>query len=98
MHLFLVRDIALQIYKCLSTPGEGAELHLQKQPPYFITRIRARTVDMSRAAFLPYQLSATKEQPTICGVGIEVKSVAEKINGMRENGIYTISMELYKFY
>ena len=38
VYLLLVRDIALWIYKCLSTPGEGAELHLQKQPPYFITR------------------------------------------------------------
>ena len=39
MHLFLVRNIALRVYKCLSTPGEGAELHLQKQPPYFKTGI-----------------------------------------------------------
>ena len=39
MNLFLVRNIALQVYKCLSTPREGAELHLQKQTPYFKTGI-----------------------------------------------------------
>ena len=39
MYLFLVRDITLQIYEYLSTSGEGAELHLQKQTPYFKTGI-----------------------------------------------------------
>ena len=39
MYLFLVGDIALQINECLSTSGEGTELHLQKQTPYFKTGI-----------------------------------------------------------
>ena len=39
VYLFLVGDIALRINECLSTWGEGAELHLQKQTPYFKTGI-----------------------------------------------------------
>ena len=37
VHFFLVGDIALQIYKCFGTPGEGAVLHFEEEPPYFIT-------------------------------------------------------------
>ena len=54
VYLFLMRNIALWIKECLSTSGEGAELHLQKQTPYFKTGIGASTIDVSRATFLPY--------------------------------------------
>ena len=35
VHLFLMGNIAFRIYKSLSTLGERAELHFQKQTPYF---------------------------------------------------------------
>ena len=79
VHFFLVGDIALWIYKCFGTPGEGAVLHFEEEPPYFITETRARTIDMSGAAFLSNQLPTTKKQSTIQRIGIEVEMVATKI-------------------
>ena len=79
VHFFLVRDIALRIYKCFGTPGEGAVLHFEEEPPYFITRTRARTIHMSGAAFLSYQLLTTKKQTAIHQIGIEVETVTIKI-------------------
>ena len=76
---FLVGDIALWIYKCFGTPGEGAVLHLEEEPPYFISRARAGTIHMSGAAFLSHQLPTTKKQSAIHGIGIEVETVATKI-------------------
>ena len=35
VHLFLMGNIAFRIYKSLSTSRERAELHFQKQTPYF---------------------------------------------------------------
>ena len=78
VHFFLVGDIALWIYKCFGTPGEGAVLHFEEDPPYFITRTRARTIHMSGAAFLSHQLPTTKKQSTIHRIGIEVEMVATK--------------------
>ena len=79
VHFFLVGDIALQTYKCFGTLGEGAVLHFEEEPPYFISRTRARTIDMSGAAFLSYQLPTTKKQSAIHRIGIEVEMVATKI-------------------
>ena len=79
VHFFLVGDIALKIYKCFGTLGEGAVLHFEEEPPYFITGTRARTIDMSAAAFLSYQLPTTKKQTTIHQIGIEVETVTTKI-------------------
>ena len=79
VHFFLVGDIALRIYKCFGTPGEGAVLHFKEEPPYFITGTRARTIHMSGAAFLSYQLPTTKKQTAIHRIGIEVETVTTKI-------------------
>ena len=79
VHFFLMGDIALWIYKCFCTPGEGAVLHFEEEPPYFISRTRARTIDMSGATFLSYQLPTTKKQSAIHRIGIEVETVATKI-------------------
>ena len=79
VHFFLVGDIALQIYKCFGKPGEGAVLNFEEEPPYFITGTRARTIDMSVAAFLSYQLPTTKKQTAIHRIGIEVETVTTKI-------------------
>ena len=78
VHFFLMGNIALGIYKCFGTPGEGAVLHFEEEPPYFISRARARTIDMSGAAFLSHQLPTTKKQSTIQWIGIEVEMVAKK--------------------
>ena len=79
VHFLLVGDIALTIYKCFGTLGEGAVLHFEEEPPYFITGTQARTIHMSGATFLSYQLPATKKQSTIHGIGIKVEMVATKI-------------------
>ena len=79
VYLLLMRNIALWIYKCFGTPGEGAVLHFKEEPLYFISRARAGTIDMSGAAFLSHQLPTTKKQSTIQWIGIEVKTVAKKI-------------------
>ena len=79
VHFFLVGDIALWIYKCFGTPGEGAVLDFEEEPPYFISRAKARTINMSGAAFLSHQLPTTKKQSTIHRIGIEVEMVATKI-------------------
>ena len=101
LHFFLMGSIALWIYKCFGTLGEGAVLHFEEEPPYFISRARARTIEMSGAAFLSHQLPTTKKQPTIQWIGIEVETVAKKDKKkrekeIRENNKYTISMGLYK--
>ena len=59
--------------------GEGAVLHFEEEPPYFITGTRARTIDMSGAAFLSYQLPTTKKQTAIHRIGIEVETVTTKV-------------------
>ena len=69
---FLVGDIALWIYKCFGTLGEGAVLHFEEEPPYFISRARAGTINMS------HQLPTTKKQSAIHRIGIEVEMVATK--------------------
>ena len=79
VHFFLVGDIALRIYKCFGTPGEGTVLHFEEEPPYFITGTRARTVDVSGAAFLSFQLPTTKKQTAIHRIGIEVETVTTKV-------------------
>ena len=79
MHFFLMRNIALWIYKCFGTPGKGAVLHFEEEPPYFISRARARTINMSGATFLSHQLSTTKEQSAIHRIRIGVETVATKI-------------------
>ena len=79
VHFFLMQDIALQIYKCFGAPGEGAVLHFKEEPPYFISRAGARTIDMSGATFLSNQLPTTKKQSAIHWIGIEVETVAAKI-------------------
>ena len=79
VHFFLVGDIALWIYKYFGTLGEGTVLHFEEEPPYFISRARARTIDMSGAAFLSYQLPTTKKQTAIHRIGIEVETVTTKI-------------------
>ena len=79
VHFFLVGDITLWIYKCFGTPGEGAVLHFKEEPLYFISRARARTINMSRTTFLSHQLPTTKKQSAIHQIGIEVETVATKI-------------------
>ena len=79
VHFFLVGDITLWIYKCFGTPGEGAVLHFEEEPPYFISRARAGTINMSGAAFLSHQLPTTKKQSAIHQIRIEVETVATKI-------------------
>ena len=74
-----VGDIALWIYKCFGTPGEGAVLHFEKESPYFISRARARTINMPGTTFLSHQLPTTKKQSTIHRIGTEVETVATKI-------------------
>ena len=79
VHFFLVGDIALWICECFGTLGEGAVLHFKEESPYFISRARARTINMSGATFLSHQLPTTKKQSTIHGIGIEVETAATKI-------------------
>ena len=79
VHFFLMGNIAFWIYKCFGTPGEGAVLHFEEEPPYFISRARAGTIDMSGTTFLSHQLSITKKQSTIHRIGIEVEAVVTKI-------------------
>ena len=79
VHFFLVGDIALWIYECFGTPGERAVLHFEEEPPYFISRARAGTINMSGTAFLSHQLSTTEKQSTIHRIGIKVETVATKI-------------------
>ena len=79
VHFFLMRNIALWIYKCFGTPGKGSVLHFEEETPYFISRARARTIDMSGATFLSHQLPTTKKQSTIQWIGIEVETVTKKI-------------------
>ena len=78
-HFFLMRDVALWVRKSLRTVQKGALLHFEEEPPYFISRARARTIDMSGTTFLSYQLPATKKQSTIQQIGIKVETVATKI-------------------
>ena len=92
VHFFLVGDIALWIYKCFGTPGEGAVLHFEEEHPYFISRARARTINMSGAAFLSHQLPTTKKQSAIHRIGIEVETVATKIKNK-----YIINIGLNKY-
>ena len=79
VHFFLMGNIALWIYKCFGTLGEGAVLHFKEESPYFISRARAGTIDMSGAAFLSHQLPTAKKQSAIHGIGIEMEMVATKI-------------------
>ena len=79
VYFFLVGDIALWIYKYFGTLGEGAVLHFKEKPPYFISRARAGTINMSGATFLSHQLPTTRKQSTIHRIGIEVEMVATKI-------------------
>ena len=59
VHFFLVGDIARWIYKCFGTPGEGAVLHFEEEPPYFITGTRAGTIHMSGIG-IKVEMVATK--------------------------------------
>ena len=79
VHFFLMRDVALWVHKSLRAAQKGAVLHFEEEPPYFISRARARTIDMSGAAFLSYQLPTAKKQSTIQWIGIKVETVATKI-------------------
>ena len=98
VHFFLVGDIALQIYKCFGTPGEGAVLHFQEEPPYFINGTRARTIEMSEAAILSHQLPTTKKQSTIQQIRIKVEMVATKIKrNLVVKNKYIISIGLNKY-
>ena len=98
VHFFLVGDIALRIYKCFGTPGEGAVLHFEEEPPYFITGTQARTIEMSGAAILSHQLSTTKKQSAIQRIGIKVEMVATKIKrNLVVKNKYIISIGLNKY-
>ena len=79
VHFFLMGNNAFWIYKCFGTPEKGAVLHFEEEPPYFISRARARTIEMSGATFLSHQLPTTKKQSAIQWIGIEVETVAKKI-------------------
>ena len=78
VHFFLMGNIAFWIYKCFGTLGEGAVLHFEEEPSYFISRARAGTINMSGTTFLSHQLSTTEKQSTIHRIGIEVEMVATK--------------------
>ena len=79
VHFFLMQNIALWICKCFGTLGEGAVLHFEEEPLYFISRATAGTIDMSGATFLSHQLPTTKKQSTVQWIGIEVETVAKKV-------------------
>ena len=93
VHFFLVGDIALWIYKCFGTLGEGAVLHFKEEPPHFISRARAGTINMSGATFLSHQFPTTKKQSAIHRIGIEVETVARKIKKKK----YIINIGLNKY-
>ena len=100
VYLLLMGNVSLRIRKSFGAAGKGAIFHLKEKPPYFIARARARTINMSGAAFLSHQLPTTKKKPTICWTGIEMEMVAKKIKkkDIKGNNKYTISVGLYQFY
>ena len=71
VHFFLVGDIALRIYKCFGTLGEGAVLHFEEEPPYFITGTRARTIEMSGPPF--FATNCPQQRNSLPSNGLELK-------------------------
>ena len=59
VYRLLVRNVALWIHKGLGAARKWAVLHFKEQTSNFVAGARARTIDMSEATFLPYQLPTT---------------------------------------
>ena len=59
VHLLLVRNVTLWVRESLGAVEKGAIFHLKEKPSYFVARARARTINMSGAAFPPHQLPTT---------------------------------------
>ena len=78
VHFFLVGDIALWIYKCFGTLGEGAVLHFEEEPPYFITRTRAGTIHMSGATFFPTNCPQQRNRPPSIRLGLKWKWLLQR--------------------
>ena len=79
MCLLLVMNIALWVHKCFRTMREWTILHFKKESSYPVTRTGSTTTNMSWPTFLAHKLATAQKQSSICRIGIEVKTVTEKI-------------------
>ena len=59
VHLLLMRNVTLWIHECLGTVEKWAIFHFKKKPSYFVAGARARTINVSGAAFPSNQLPTT---------------------------------------
>ena len=59
VHLLLMRNITLWVRECLETVKKWAIFHFKGKPSYFVSRARARTVNVSGATFPSHQLPTT---------------------------------------
>ena len=78
VHFFLVGDIALWIYKCFGTPGEGAVFHFEEKPPYFISRARAGQLTCLGLLFFPTNCPQQRNSSPSIGLGLKWKWLLQR--------------------
>ena len=59
VHLLLMRNVTLWNHECFGTAQRWAIFHFKEKPSYFVAGARARTVNVSGAAFPSHQLPTT---------------------------------------
>ena len=78
VHFFLEGDIALWIYKCFATPGKGAVLHFEKEPPTLYPELEQAQLTCLRPPFFPTNCPQQRNSPPSIGLGLKRKRLLQR--------------------
>ena len=73
VHFFLMGNIAFWIYKCFGTPGKGAVLHFEEEPPTLYPELELEQLICLGPPFFPTNWPKHKNSPPSAGFGLKWK-------------------------
>ena len=78
VHFFLMGDIALWIYKCFGTPGEGAVLHFKEEPPTLYPELEPEQLICLGPPFFPTNCPQQRNSLPSIGLGLKWKRLLQR--------------------
>ena len=78
VHFFLMGNIALWIYKCFGTPGEGAVLHFEEEPPTLYPELEPKQLICLGLPFFPTNCPQQRNSPPSNGLGLKWKRLLKR--------------------
>ena len=78
VHFFLMQNITLWICKCFGTPGEGAILHFEEEPPTLYPELEPAQLTCLGPPFSPTNCPQQRNSPPSIGLGLKWKWLLQR--------------------